>query len=863
MPFVRIQVKARFGRLARKVLLPAVLILLSTPVGLAMASAAQRPAPQWERLPELSSILGFEGAFVGVSGDSLLVAGGSRPAGDQSESSVYSDRIFTLEDPAVGWSETELRLTQPVAHGVSLTWKDSLICLGGLNQSGAQTNAFLLALTSAEIQLRELPSLPQPDSHFSAALLGDTLYVAFAASIKARLWSLDLSHSPNTRSWVELESLPGPPRTGAVAASQDGSLFLFGGWGTRDLKRDRWQHRRLQDAYRYTSGLGWKRLADLPHPVAATSVPAIALGQSHLLVTAARGAAEIPDVMAYHTITDTWTDWSGKPVSQADGPFFEQKRGLTTQLAYWRGRVIAARVEESADLPTLGIIWAEPPTRTAGLHPLDYAALAAYLAVLIGMGFYFSGREHGTDDFFLAGRRIPSWACGLSLFGTSISAISFMAIPALVYRTNWLYFFGNMMIIAIPFFIIRFYLPFFRQLGVSSAYEYLEKRFGVAARLLGSGAFIVLQFARMGIVLYLPALALAAVTGFNIYGCILIMGIVATAYTVLGGIEAVIWTDVLQVVITFGGALLSFFIITSGIPGGIGQIVSMGMAEGKFHAVNLTWDATTTAIWVVVVGNFFKFVIPYSSDQTCIQRYLTTPDQKQAARAIWINAAMSVPGWTLFFAVGTALWAFYRVHPELLNPTAQTDEIFPWFIAQQLPMGVAGLAIAALLAASMSSLDSSMNSMAMALTTDFYRRFRGPRSERHFLNWARAVTVGLGIAGTGLALYLAAHPSGSMWDQFQKITGLFGSGLAGLFAAGIFTRRISSRAIVLGFVVSAILLYVVSSRQTVHFFLYGGIGIVSCFVTGWLASWLLPDRERDLTGLTLHTLIGEDTKSED
>lgn len=846
--------KARFGRPARNALLPAVLILLSTTVGLAAASAGRRPAPQWERLPELSSSLGFEGAFMGVSGDSLLVAGGSRPADGQSESPVYSDRIFILEDPGAGWSGIELRLTRPVAHGVSLTWKDSLICLGGLNQSGGQADAFLLELTAAGIQRRELPSLPQPASHFSAALLDNTLYVAFAAAAPAGFWSLDLSHSPNTRSWVELQPWPGLPRTRAVAATQDGSLFLFGGWGTPDLKQNRWQHRRLQDAYRYTSGLGWKRLADLPHPVAGTSVPAVALGQSHLLVRAARGTAQIPDIMAYHTITDTWTDWSGKPVSQADTPFLEQKLGPSTHLAYWRGRVLAARVEEGAELQTLRIIWAEPPTRTAGLHPLDYATLAAYLALLIGMGFYFSSREQDTDDFFLAGRRIPSWACGLSLFGTSISAISFMAIPALVYRTNWVYFFGNMMIIAVPFFIIRFYLPFFRQLGVSSAYEYLEKRFGVAARLLGSGAFVALQFARMGIVLYLPALALAAVTGFDIYGCILLMGIVATVYTVLGGIEAVIWTDVLQVVITFGGALLSFFIITSGVPGGISQIISMGVAEGKFQAANLTWDATTTALWVVILGNFFKFVIPYSSDQTCIQRYLTTPDEKQAARAIWINAAMSVPGWSLFFAVGTALWAFYKVHPELLNPVAQTDEIFPWFMAQQLPMGIAGLAIAALLAASMSSLDSSMNSMAMALTTDFYRRFRGPRSEQHFLSWARAVTVGLGIAGTGLALYLAAHPGGSMWDQFQKITGLLGSGLAGLFAAGIFTRRTSSRGIVLGFAVSAILLYVVSSWQMVHFFLYGGIGILSCFIAGWLASWLLPDREKNLAGLTLYTL---------
>ena len=485
--------------------------------------------------------------------------------------------------------------------------------------------------------------------------------------------------------------------------------------------------------------------------------------------------------------------------------------------------------------------------------PLDFTVLAIYLAILVGMGLYLSRRGKTTDDFFLAGRRIPWWAAGLSIFGTQLSAITFMAIPAKAYATDWVFFLANMCIVLVAPIVVYFYLPFFRRLEITSAYEYLEKRFNLAARWFGSLSFLLFQLGRMGIVVALPALALSTVTGISVFISILLMGALATLYTVLGGIEAVIWTDVLQVFVLIGGAILSLLLISLNLDGGFAEIVSVGIEEGKFHMFNWTWDYTAEAVWVVVIGNLLTTLVPYTTDQTVIQRYLTTSTEREAARAIWTNAILSVPATLLFFGVGTALFVFYRTHPDLLNPSLATDTIFPWFIVSQLPAGVAGLVIAGLFAAAMSSLDSSMNSMSAALVTDFYRRLRPEANDRQCLRLARYLTLLLGIIGTATALLIASFEVASLWDLFLKIVGLFGGSVAGLFALGIFTRRTHGMGALIGAVASAAVLYLVQQLTEAHFFLYAGIGIIVCFVVGYLVSLIIPAPAQDLKGLTLYS----------
>lgn len=516
----------------------------------------------------------------------------------------------------------------------------------------------------------------------------------------------------------------------------------------------------------------------------------------------------------------------------------------------WAAGAEAPEAQAGAQTPSVRA--GTPPGGKDAFHPLDYAVLFVYLGSQLCMGFHFAKRGKSTNDFFLAGQRIPWWAVGLSIFGTQLSAITFMAVPAKTYATNWLYIVNTMGIVAIAPVIIYLYLPFYRRLNVTSAYEYLEKRFNVGVRLFGSAAYVLLQLGRMSVVLFLPSVALATVTGLNVYLSILLMGVVTTVYTVLGGMEAVIWTDVVQVFVLAGGAIvaLGFAVLAAGGPM---EVVSTGMHDAKFQTLLFSWDYTQPAVWVMLLS-WFALLTPYTADQTIVQRYMTTKDEKQSARGIWTNALLSIPSAFIFFPLGTALYCFYKAHPEHLNPAISTDAILPWFVVHELPAGIPGLVVAGVFAASMSTLSSIMNSVATAIITDFGRRFRPGVADRVWLWCARSLTLVLGVLVTVAALVMATYNIVSMWDQWNKIMGVFGGSLAALFILGIFTKRANGAGAIIGAVVSAAALYYVEQYTHIHFFLYGAIGILVCSVVGYGSSLILPARKRSLSGLSIYTL---------
>ncbi len=844
------------------------------------------PALDWSSLPPLPQGSGRVGTFAGMSRGTLIVAGGvSLPAGSPGDSAnqVWHDRIFLLdlETPGLAdgdkparavWRESKQRLPRPLAYGLSLTTAEGLLCIGGGDQQRYYRDVFLLRMRDGEVERIDLPPTPRAVAFACGAVVGNTVYVAGgreapeAPRALKTFWVNDLAElGKQQRPWREWEPWPGHPRMSAVAAAQAGSFFLFSGIDLVAGNDGAIRREYLTDSYRFTPGQGWRRLAALPRPATGAPSPAPCLGQTHVAVIGGddgsrAGQGSAPDkqqagfhreVLAYETITDTWVAMGR--ISACDGA----QPPLASVAVPWDADFIFPGGEERPGVQSAQVLLARRHRVEATFSWLDYLAVAAYLGTLVAMGFYFSRRENTTDDFFLGGRRIPWWAAGLSIFGTQLSAITFMAIPAKAFATDWVYLMGHVAVVAVTPLLVWAYLPFYRRLNVTTAYEYLEKRFNLGARLLGSASFILLQLGRMGVVLYLPAMALSAVTGVDVYLCILAMGLLATLYTVLGGIEAVVWTDVIQVVVLLGGALLSLGVILGGLEGGASQVVAMGREAGKFRMINPTWDIATTAIWVILVGKMLEGLVPYTADQTVVQRYLTTRDEKQAARSIWSNALLIVPSGALFFSLGTALWAFYKSHPAWLVPLDETDRILPWFVAQQLPPGISGLVIAALFAAAMSSLDSSMNSIATALTTDWYRRFRPGASDEHCLRLARWFTVALGAVGTGLAIYMAVIGSRSLWDQYLRIVGLFGGGVAGLFLVGIFTRRANGSGAVAGFFTSAVVIYFVRASGAIHFFLYAAIGIVTCAGVTWLVSHWTPGR-KDVEGLTIHTLPAED-----
>jgi SSS family transporter len=596
-------------------------------------------------------------------------------------------------------------------------------------------------------------------------------------------------------------------------------------------------------------------LSPLPHPVAAAPGPAPALGSAHLAllggddgeVTVTPGGTHPgfdDQVLLYHTITDTWV------AAGSLGP----DPPVTTPVVEWRGDLVLPSGETRPGARTPAVRRGAPLPPAPRFGAANYAVLVVYLLALAAMGVYFSRREKTTEDFFLGGRRVPWWAAGISIFGTQLSAITFMAIPALSFATDWVYFLVNFGILLMGPIVVFGYLPFFRRLNVTTAYEYLEHRFSLSIRLFGAASFVVFQLGRMGIVLLLPALALAAVTGMDVRACIVVMAVLCTLYTVLGGIEAVIWTDVLQVLVLFGGALLALAVIAGSLEGGFGELVSTALAHDKLRVVDLRWDWTGSALGVILLAAVFNNLVPYTTDQAVVQRYLTTADERRAASAVWAGTLLALPASVLFFGIGTALFAFYRAYPERLNPLGPGDQVFAWFIVREMPAGLSGLLIAGVFAAAMSSLDSSMNSVATTVVTDFYRRFRPEAEDRRCLRLARGLTVVLGALATAVALWLAGAGVQSLFDQFLQIMGLLGGTLAGLFALGIFTRRASAAGATVGAAASLGVLAWIALATDLSGLLYAAVAVLSCVTVGWLASLVLPRPAASLEGLTIYTL---------
>jgi SSS family solute:Na+ symporter len=467
---------------------------------------------------------------------------------------------------------------------------------------------------------------------------------------------------------------------------------------------------------------------------------------------------------------------------------------------------------------------------------LDILVISLYFIVISGFGYFYSKRQKTTKDFFKGGERVPAWAAGLSLFGTALSPITFMAIPAKTYSTNWSYFLFNMSVfLAIPL-VVYLFIPFYRKKNIKTAYEYLENRFNVIIRLMGSTCFILYQIGRMGVVLFLPSIALNLVTDMNIFVCISLMGGISLIYTLMGGIEAVIWTDVVQVFVLMAGVTVSLLMIVLDTEGGFMGIVETAQLDKKFNVFDLTLSMREPTVWVMLLGGFFVNLTTYGTDHTMVQRYLVTPSGEKAQKSIWIGALLTIPSTFIFFFVGTALFVFYKINPAGLHRDFITNEaIFPWYIVTELPRGVSGLLIAAIFAAAMSSISSSMNAGAASFSVDIYDRF-GLGKNLGDLRTARWATFFIGTFGILFAFFMANSDIKSLWDEFNKILGLIFGSFGGVFLLGILTEKANSKGVLIGILVSFVIQILIGNYQSVHLLLYAASGVISCFIVGYAAS---------------------------
>ena len=375
---------------------------------------------------------------------------------------------------------------------------------------------------------------------------------------------------------------------------------------------------------------------------------------------------------------------------------------------------------------------------------------------------------------------------------------------------------------------------------------------------------------RIAIVLYLPAVALSAVSNINIYAAIIIIGLLCVVYTVMGGIEAVVWTDAIQAVVLLGGAILCFILVVTRLDGGIGELFSIANSDSKLLQ-NLTFewnikDGTTTGL-VIFLAFGFNSLIQYTSGQDVVQRYVTTKDIGGARKSLWTTMWMSVCFSIVFFLLGTALYAFYKTQPALLDPAMErNDGILPFFIMQQLPVGVAGLIIAAVFAASQSSISSSLNSIATAWTKDVDSRLIRPKaSDEDYLRAAKWVVIIVGLLGIGGAALVALANIKNAFDTFMGIIGLATGSLGGIFALGVFTRQGNGRGamvgavtgiVVVGFIKFADKLGMVAEKIQVAGILNAFIGFTSCLVVGYLVSLATGGATGREDGLSIHGRAG-------
>lgn len=468
--------------------------------------------------------------------------------------------------------------------------------------------------------------------------------------------------------------------------------------------------------------------------------------------------------------------------------------------------------------------------------------LVIYLAGMVTIGLLLAGRQKTTEDYFLAGRNMPWLAVGMSMFASLTSATTYMGVPAFAYDHNIAMIFGvAMSLVAAPI-LSRLFYPVYRKQRVTTSYEYILVRYGSGARRAVSALFVLSRLGWLGIVIYAPAKAMSVASGIPLLPAITLMGLLAVTYTVLGGLSAVIWTDVVQFVILFGGAVWLIGTLVTHVPGGAAEIVRVASESGKLGVFDWTDLSKLTAL-SAVIGWFFVFLNDYGTDQVTVQRLMAVRSDKGVVKAIAFNAVndLLINGMLIFIGIG--MFAYFRAFPEKLDSSVDADGMLPFYIMHILPTGASGLMVTAIFAAAMSSVDSGINSLSTVIVNDWIRPLRRTkRAEAGDVALARWLTVTLGVLATLAALYAARI--GNIVEMWMSIMGLFAGPILSIFVLGLLTRRAHFRGWLAG-AACGIALTVVLQRgyadrlMTIwHFPLSFGVTTI----VGYTASRIIPRR---------------------
>lgn len=470
------------------------------------------------------------------------------------------------------------------------------------------------------------------------------------------------------------------------------------------------------------------------------------------------------------------------------------------------------------------------------IQTLDLVLFLAFTIGTVLFGSSFAWKNKTASDYTKAGGNMPGFIVGMSIFATYVSSISFLGLPGNAFSGNWNSFVFSLSIPLAAIIAAKFFVPFYRNINSISAYSFLEERFGYWARIYAAACYLLTQIARVGSVLYLLALPLNTMLGWSIPLIIMVTSFAVIIYSVLGGIKAVIWTDAIQGFILIAGALTCVIVLLFNLPGGFSQFIETGIEYHKFSLGSFGANLDSSTFWVMLAYGTFINLQNYGIDQNYVQRYKSAKNEKSARFSALFGGLLYLPVSFLFFVIGTALFVYYNAYPQLLPEGIMGDKVFPHFIVEGLPAGVTGLLIAAVFAAGMSTVSTSINSSATIILTDFFQRKNQVVSERKNMQILYSTSFLLGILG--MAVGLAMMTVKSALDAWWSLAGIFSGGMLGLFLLGYISPKVKGFHALAG-VVSGVLLisWLTFGKQTVfHSYLTIVLGTLTIFFIGFTLS---------------------------
>ncbi len=482
---------------------------------------------------------------------------------------------------------------------------------------------------------------------------------------------------------------------------------------------------------------------------------------------------------------------------------------------------------------------------TSHLGWIDYGIFTIYLLITVAIGLYFSRGQRDIKEYLLAGKSMRSMVVAITVMVSVFSGISFLGFPAEVYSNGMGYSLLAFTSFVTTPIINSLFMPFFHRVKLYSAYQYLEARFTPKLRTTIAIIFLSRTLLWLSLVIYAPALALEHVTGFPLWVLVLVMGCITTFYTTLGGMKAVIWGDVLQFIVLMGGLIAILIVAVLGTQGGLNGVWSIGLETGRISFDFSLDPAIRVTVWGVILGGSVHNLVLLATDQTSIQRYMTAKDLKTARKSMWIKAFVWVPCAFLFYFTGLVIYCFYQgagFDPISSGALLSADQILPYFVVNEMPKGFAGLIIAGIAAASMSSISSGVNSMTTVSLVDLVGQYsKQELDEAKKLKYARIMTIIYGAVITLVAF--SAGRFGSLLEAPVRIFGLLGGPLLGLFLLGMLSERANSQGATIGWLLGTLVTLAVVFATDISFLWYAIIGLVSCFAIGWFCSFFWPKPE--------------------